>query len=92
MQQINVVDLGPSADTCRRIIKETTLAILETLSARIKWPENENDCRKISTKFAKLAQPYGMPMVCGCVDGTLVNFLLIKRLFVCDLGEYQGPC
>ena len=61
--------------TVCRIIKEVTGAILTELKDNMGWPESEADRRRMAGDFMKMA---GVPMVCGCVDGTLINLTVAK--------------
>lgn len=65
--------LGVSKIHSCRIVKEVTAAILNGLADNIRWPNDEQSCRKISAEFYRIA---GVPMVVGAVDGTLVNLVV----------------
>lgn len=61
--------LGPSERTVSRAIRQVTYAIIGKLQGLISWSNDEASNRKIAEGFFRMA---GMPMVAGCVDGTVV--------------------
>jgi hypothetical protein len=62
---------GPSEATICRNIKRVVSAINLTLfDEYIRWPSNNNEISHIPLRFQEIG---GMPCVCGCVDGTLIQ-------------------
>jgi hypothetical protein len=66
--------LGPSDMTVCRVIKQVTGIIIDNLRENIGWPDEEKS-RQMAAEFCRMA---GIPMVCGAVDGTLINLTVMS--------------
>lgn len=81
---------GLSKATVCRSLKRVVLAMLHRMLNRfVRWP---NDCSGISQQFMEHG---GFPMVCGAVDGSIVNILaprMYEEQFVDRHGKHSLNC
>uniref|UniRef100_A0A914VX64 DDE Tnp4 domain-containing protein n=1 Tax=Plectus sambesii TaxID=2011161 RepID=A0A914VX64_9BILA len=73
---------------CRAIYRVTRLINSLLYQSTIKWPDSAQERRDIGRRFLyfksqDVNRVVGMPLVCGSVNGTLVDFLASKK------DEYQ---
>ncbi len=60
------------ATVCRIVHQVVPLINRLLLPSSIRWPDGEQNCRSIATRFYRFG---GIPSVCGCVDGTLIKII-----------------
>ena len=73
-----------------KCIREVTFSILENLGGLVKWPETEEENRRLVQRFAQKAKPHGFPMVIGAVDGTLIKLEVPKEKGSIYKSRYQN--